>query len=112
VILHSLDGHSLSVKDTCGQGCLHICFLKDLREVLHLCGTAGGNDGDGNTSTNVVDQFNVKATVGAVLINSVQEDLPGAKLLTGLGQLQYVNITSFSTAFDGALIPRDSGTQN
>jgi hypothetical protein len=35
----------------------------------------------------VVDQLDVKAAVGTVLINAVQEDFPGTELLTGLGQL-------------------------
>jgi len=59
----------------------------------------------------VVDQFDVKAGVGAVLINSVQQNLSSTKLFTGLCKLQSVHISTFSATFYGALIPADLGAQ-
>jgi hypothetical protein len=43
--------------------------------------------------------------------NAVKQNLSSTKLFTGLGQLHCINISSFSTTFDGALIPADFGTQ-
>jgi hypothetical protein len=57
-------------------------------------------------------EFNIKTGISSVLINSVQEYLSGSQLLTRLYQLDCVNVASFSTAFDGALIPAVIGTQN
>ena len=59
----------------------------------------------------MLDQLNIKAAVGTVLINAVQQYLSGTQLLTGLYQLDCVDVASFPTAFDGALIPADLGTQ-
>ena len=71
MFLHSLNGHLLPVEYTCGQGRLHISPFKDLREMFHLAGTAGGNDRDGDCFTDMLDQLNIKAAVGAVLVNAV-----------------------------------------
>ena len=56
------------------------------------------------------DQLNIVAAIGTVLINAVQEDLAGTQLLTGLYQLDCVDVASFPATFDGALIPADLGT--
>jgi len=59
----------------------------------------------------MVDKFDIKAAVGAVLINAVQENLASTKLFTGFGKLQCIDVSAFPTAFDGALIPADLGAQ-
>jgi hypothetical protein len=58
------------------------------------------------------DQFNIKAAIGTVLINAVQQYLAGTQLLTRLYQLDCVDVASFSAALYGALIPADFGTVN
>jgi len=60
----------------------------------------------------VVYDFDIKAAIGAVLINAVQKNFPGNRLLTGLCKLQGINAPAFSSAFDGAMIPKDLGTEN
>jgi hypothetical protein len=47
----------------------------------------------------------IKAAVGPIPVNTVEEDFACTQQLTGLGQLQGVDITSIMAAFDGALIP-------
>ena len=84
MFLHIFNGHLFPVEYTRRQSRFHISLFKDLREVLHLAGTTGGNDRDGDVVADVVDQLDVKAAVGAVLINAVQQDLSGTQLLTGL----------------------------
>ena len=59
----------------------------------------------------MVNQLNVKAAIGTVSINAVQENFTGAQLLTGLYQLDCVDVSAFTAAFDSALIPADFGTQ-
>ena len=105
MILHGLDRHFLPVEDTCSQGCLHIGLFKDFWKVFFAACTAGGNHRDGDSFFDMFDKLDVKAAIGAVLINAVQEDLSGAQLLTRLYQLDCVDVTSFPTAFYGALIP-------
>lgn len=39
--------------------------------MLRTTGTAGGNYRDGHRNTNRIDQFDVKAGVGAVLVDAV-----------------------------------------
>ena len=75
MFLHSLDGHLLPVEDTRGQGCFHIGLFKDLREVLNLSGTRGSDHWDRDVFADVVDQFNVETTVGAILIKQIMESL-------------------------------------
>ena len=70
-----LNRHLLSVKDTCSQCSFCFGFLEDLWEVLHLSGTTGGNDRDGDVIADVVDQFNVETTIGAILIKQIMESL-------------------------------------
>jgi hypothetical protein len=48
----------------------------------------------------------------AITGNAVQQDLSCTQLLTGLYQLDCVDVASFPAAFDGALIPAEPGTQN
>jgi hypothetical protein len=60
----------------------------------------------------VLNQFNIKTAVSTILINAVEKDLTGTKLLTRLYQPDCVDVSSFTAAFDGALIPADSGTEN
>ena len=110
MFLHRLNGHFLPVKYTRGQGRFHIGLFKYLWEVLNLSGTTGGNDRDGHRFTDMFDQLDVKATIGTVLINAVQQYLTGTQLLTGLYQLDCVDVASFPATFDGALIPADLGT--
>ncbi len=50
-------------------------------------------------------KFNIKTTIGNVLINKVQQDLSGTQLLTNLYQLLGVDASSLASALDGALIP-------
>ena len=64
------------MKDTRRQGCFHIGLFKHLRKVFHLSGTAGGNHRDGDTFIDVFHQLNIKAAIGAILINAVQEYFP------------------------------------
>jgi hypothetical protein len=54
----------------------------------------------------------LKPLLSIVLSNADMKDLTCTKLLTGLCKLQSVYISSFSTAFYGAMIPADFGTQN
>ena len=44
----------------------------------YLTGSAGSDQRDGDIVPDVADELNVKARIGPVLINAVQEDLPGA----------------------------------
>jgi hypothetical protein len=60
----------------------------------------------------MLDQLNIKAGIGTVLINAVQQYLTGTQLLTGLYQLDCVDVASFPAAFYGTLIPAVLGTQN
>jgi hypothetical protein len=53
----------------------------------------------------VVDQLKAKVVVGAVIIKSVYENIPGTWLMTGLCQLQSIHVVTFLTTFYGALIP-------
>ncbi len=78
--------------------------------MLHLAGTTGSDHRDGDIVPDVVDQFNIKAAIGTVLINAVEKNFPCTVLFTGLCKLQGINNSSFSTAFYGALIPTDFGT--
>ena len=80
--------------------------------MFHLAHTTGGDHRDGDVVPNMVDQFYIKAAISNVLINTVQEYFAGTQLLTGLYQLDCVDVTSFTAAFDGALIPADLGTEN
>ena len=75
MLLHSLDGHLLPVEDTRGQGCFHISLFEDFTEVFDLSGTGRGNDWEGDVIADVVDQFNVETTVGAILIKQIMESL-------------------------------------
>jgi hypothetical protein len=58
------------------------------------------------------DQLNIKAAIGAIPINAVEKYLTSTQLLTGLYQLDCVDVSSFAAAFDGALIPAVPGTEN
>ena len=87
MLFHRLDGHFLPVEDTCSQGGLHVGLFKDLGEVFHISGSTGGNHRYSDVVTDVVDQLDIKAAVGTVLINAVKEYFPGTQLLTGLCQL-------------------------
>ena len=55
----------------------------------------------------MLDQFNIKTAIGAVLINAVEQNFTGTQLLTGLYQLDGVDVSSFTAAFYGALIPAE-----
>ena len=55
--------------------------------MLYLTGTGRCYYRYRNVIPDVVDEFNVKATIGNVLINAVKEYFPGTQLLTGLCQL-------------------------
>jgi hypothetical protein len=105
MFLYRLNSHFLPMEDACSQGSLGLGVLKDLREMLHFTGSTGGNHGNGDIIPDVIDQLDIKAGIGAVFINAVQENLSGTELLAGLCQLQGINISAFSTAFHGALIP-------
>ncbi len=47
----------------------------------------------------------IKTAVGPILVNTVEKDGTCAQQFAGLGQLQGVDVTSFTAALDGALIP-------
>jgi len=72
VLLNSLNGNFLLVKDTCSQGRFHISLFKHLTEVFDLSDTGRGNDWDGNAFANAFHQFNVKATIGTIFVNTVE----------------------------------------
>jgi len=48
--------------------------------MLSTSGTAWGYHRDSDCGTHSIDQFDIKARVGAVLIDAVQENLARAKL--------------------------------
>ena len=75
MLFHRLNGNFLPVKDSCSQGCFHISLFEDFTEVFDLSGTGRGNDWEGDVIADVVDQFNVETTVGAILIKQIMESL-------------------------------------
>jgi hypothetical protein len=78
---------------------------EDLEKMLGTSGPAGGNHRDGHRRSHRIDQFNIKAGVGAaVLIDTVEQDLPGTELFTDPGQGDGIQLSSFSTTLDGALV--------
>ena len=72
MLLDGLDGHLLPVKDTRGQGRLHIGFFKDLTKVFNLPGTGLSDYRDGDVFTNMFYKFNVKATIGTIFVYAVE----------------------------------------
>ena len=55
--------------------------------MFDLSGTGGGDHRDDDIVTDVIDELDVKAGIGAVLVNAIQKKHPGTKLFTGLGPL-------------------------
>ena len=72
MFLHSLNGHLFSVKYTCGQSGFHIGLFKYFTEVFNLSGTGRGNHRDRDVFANMSHEFNVKATISTILINTVE----------------------------------------
>jgi hypothetical protein len=73
MLLDSLNnGHLFPMEDPGGQSGHHISLFKDLREVFNLSGTGGSSDWDGNAFAYMLHQFNVKTTVGTVLVNTIE----------------------------------------
>jgi hypothetical protein len=57
----------------------HLSFQRPQRSAPpYLTGSAGSDHRDGDIVPDVADELYVKAPIGPVLINAVQEDLPGA----------------------------------
>ena len=54
----------------------------------------------------------IKTAAGPIGVNTVEEDLTYFQQLTGLGQLQGVDIQSFPSILDGALIPAVTSTHS
>jgi hypothetical protein len=54
------------------KGGFNVCLLEDLGEVFHLAGTGGGDDRYGNAFADMFDQFDIKATVGTIFVDTVE----------------------------------------
>jgi hypothetical protein len=83
VLLHSLNGNFLPVKDPGGQSGFHISLFKHLTEVFNLSGTGGGNDWDGNVVPIVVDQFDARTSILLSIytyISGIASKIPNGKL--------------------------------
>ena len=112
MLQHSFNGTSSRWNFLAAKGGHYLGLLENLWEMLHFTCAGGGDHRDGDIVPHVVDQLDVKAGVGAVLINAVRENLPGTELLTDLGQLQGVHVSAFPTTRHDALIPAISEKQN
>ncbi len=54
------------MENTCRQSRFHISLFKNLREVLLLFGSPGGNVRDGYIVPDVIYKFNSKTAIGAI----------------------------------------------
>ena len=105
MLFHGTDGHFLPVEDACCESCLHVGFIKDLREVFHAACAAGRDDRNGDRVTQRPDQFDVKARVGAVLVNAVEQNFTGPEVLARPGKGHGIQVSALSAALDCTLIP-------
>jgi len=99
------DGNFPAVKNTGRQGRFRLGGREDFMEVFDPAGAGRGNNRDAHRGSHGVDQFDVKARIGAVTIDTVEQDLSGTQLFADPGQGDRVQIPPLAAAFDGALIP-------
>jgi len=80
------DRNLSSMKNPCCKRCFCFGLGKHLIKMFDTPGSAGRDYRNGHGISNQIDQLNVKSRVGPILINTIQQYLPGSKLFTNPGK--------------------------
>ena len=90
------------------QSCIGGGLVEHLGKVIRHPSSTGGDDRNLDGRLDVVDQFQVKAAVAAILINAIEQDFSSPHGLDSLHDLPYIHVPSLPTTFDGALVPAEA----